>query len=116
LVFAVFAVGCVLGVLAVPTTLPARSQHRKGMGVRASTSARLVYTQTLNEWEIYRARPDGSSLTRITSGGRSEYPAASPDGLHVAYSHFVDGSWELFVADAAGGNQQRLTENPGSFD
>ena len=70
--------------------------------------------------EIYMMDADGSNLQRITNNFTEDrYPAWSPDGEHIAFSarreghvvHNLDITYEIYVMDADGGNQQRLTEN-----
>ena len=71
--------------------------------------------------EIYVINADGSNLQRITNNlAADEDPAWSPDGGRIVFSsaregHFMDAhkniTDEIYVMDADGGNQQRLTEN-----
>ena len=75
---------------------------------------RIVYTRILNEYELYSNRIGVD--TRLTQGGRSRDPAASPDGKHIAYSRYVGGNWELVVANPDGSNPVQIAPNPGAFD
>ena len=70
--------------------------------------------------EIYVVDADGSNLQRITNNLiADENPAWSPDGERIVFSsareghvvHNLDITYEIYVMDADGGNQQRLTEN-----
>ena len=71
--------------------------------------------------EIYVMAADGSNLQRLTDNLiEDEAPAWSPDGKRIVFSsaregHFMDAhkniTDEIYVMDADGGNQQRLTEN-----
>jgi len=49
--------------------------------------------------------------TALTNTGRNTDPAWSPDGSKIAFTSFRDGNAELYVMDANGGNQTRLTSN-----
>ena len=53
---------------------------------------------------------DGSNIDRLTSADDWE-PAWSPDGTRIAFASLRDGNPELYIMDADGKNQQRLTEN-----
>ena len=71
--------------------------------------------------EIYVMDADGSNQLNLTNNlTEDRYPAWSPDGERIAFSarregHFIDAdtniTYEIYVMDADGGNQQRLTEN-----
>ena len=71
--------------------------------------------------EIYVINVDGSNLQRLTNNlAADEAPAWSPDGEQIVFEsaregHFIDLDEnitdEIYVMDADGGNQRRLTEN-----
>jgi Tol biopolymer transport system component len=52
---------------------------------------------------------------RLTSDrpGGDEYPAWSPDGTKIAFHSDRDGNWEIYVMNADGSGQTRLTNHPG---
>jgi Tol biopolymer transport system component len=54
---------------------------------------------------------DGSGLQRLTTYG-GEYPVWSPDGTRIAFGSARDGNYEIYVMNAAGTNQIRLTDHP----
>ena len=65
---------------------------------------------------------DGSSPTRLTNtGGRvsdpsyqsvDENPAWSPDGRRIYFDSSRDGNLDVYVMNADGSGQTRLTESP----
>lgn len=44
--------------------------------------------------------------------GESRYPALSPDGRWMAYSHFEDGAWNLWIRDQRTGATRRIADEP----
>ena len=73
-------------------------------------------------YEIYVMDADGGNLQRLTEnpdGDDDRHPSWSPDGKRIVFSARRDGhfenkfgiTYEIYVMDADGGNQQRLTEN-----
>ena len=75
--------------------------------------------------EIYVMDADGGNQQKLTNNPdpnghpNDEYPSWSPDGAHIVFSarrkgHFkrnLNTTYEIYVMDADGGNEQRLTEN-----
>ena len=76
-------------------------------------------------WEIYVMDADGGNEQRLTNNPDDDghpanrYPSWSPDGNRIVFSarreghavHNLDATYEIYVMDADGGNQQRLTNN-----
>lgn len=54
---------------------------------------------------------DGSGLKRLTTS-HGEYPAWSPDGTQIAFASARDGNYEIYVMNADGTAQTRLTDDP----
>ena len=106
----------------------------RGGGEAAETDARTTAPERIvfaskrdGDFEIYSMRPDGSELRQLTRNeahGRFEAddaePAWSPDGRRIVFTssrdHPGDGqeSWELYVMNADGSEQRRLTDNGGA--
>ena len=70
--------------------------------------------------EIYVIDADGSNPQNLTNNPTADYfPSWSPDGKRIVFSavregHFKNGlnlTFEIYVMDADGDNQQKLTEN-----
>ncbi len=71
--------------------------------------------------EIYVMDADGGNQQRLTNNppGSDWFPSWSPDGKRIVFSARREGHFEnkfsitneIYVMDADGGNQQRLTEN-----
>lgn len=60
---------------------------------------------------VFRANPNGGGR-RLLARNASQ-PAWSPDGRKVAFVRFLRrGNAEIFVMNADGSNQRRLTRNP----
>ena len=102
------------GVIALDLTL---------LMVTIDAQARIAFVSDRNEhlnFEIYVMDADGENQQRLTNNpGRDISPSWSPDGKRIVFSstrdgHFIGGfgiTSEIYVMDADGGNQQRLTEN-----
>jgi len=54
---------------------------------------------------------DGSGLQRLTTYG-GEYPVWSPGGTRIAFGSARDGNYEIYIMNADGTNQIRLTDHP----
>ena len=81
---------------------------------------RIAFMSRRNEnWEIYVMDADGGNPQNITNNPNSDSsPSWSPDGKWIVFSSDRDGNrdgnrnnYEIYVMDADGNNQQRLTDN-----
>jgi TolB protein len=77
------------------------------------------------DYEIYVMNADGSGVTQLTDNGVSEFdPAFSADGTKIAFTSERDpttgttggSAREIYVMNADGSAQTRVTNNPASFD
>jgi hypothetical protein len=55
---------------------------------------------------------DGKHKNEPLSLGESRYPALSPDGRWLAYSHFERGAWNLWIRDQKTGETTRVGNVP----
>ncbi len=65
-------------------------------------------------FDIFTINPDGSGSAQLT-GGRNdnEDPSWSPDGRYIVFSSNRSGSYHLYMMDAWGENQHRITHMDG---
>ena len=66
-----------------------------------------------DSYDIFRARPDGSGLTRITDApGYDAEATVAPDGT-IVFTSTRDGDMEIYTMRADGSDVKRLTNRPG---
>jgi TolB protein len=64
--------------------------------------------------DIFRARPDGSDLVRLTDApGYDAEGSYSPDGTQIIFTSFRDGDAEIYIMDADGSHPRRITRAKG---
>jgi hypothetical protein len=97
----------------LPTKIP-----ETGYGDRPTSwspdGRRIAFSrpETGGQYDIYVAKVDGSGLTQLTSDGQSSDAAWSPDGSKLVFISTRDGNVELYVMNADGTNQTRVTNTP----
>jgi TolB protein len=90
-----------------PSTVAAAAPGPSG-AARSSRSGRIAFDNFDDVWTI---DADGTDLTRLThSPGPDFDPSWSPDGTKIAFRSERSGEPELWVMNADGTGQRRLTE------
>ena len=59
--------------------------------------------------ELYSLDLESSAIVKTSLPGPARYPAFSPDGQWLAYSHCERGSWHLYVARVGAADSRQLT-------
>jgi TolB protein len=73
----------------------------------------LISAGPVNGRDIYRVDVKSGAMTQLTSGGNNLSPSFSPDGKLIAFnSPRNDNQSDLFIMNADGSSQRRLTDNP----
>ena len=73
----------------------------------------IVFAHFSDAWSLYSVEADGTEVTALEEAGDGWQPSWSGSGDQIAFSSQRDGSWNIYVADADGGNLVRLTNNEG---
>lgn len=60
--------------------------------------------------EIFVMDPDGTNLVQLTSSGWNSSPVWSPDGELIAFASSQEGNIEIYIMEANGSNQERISE------
>ena len=112
-----------VGILITSPIIPLGTMHRHGHpdGKRiAFSSDRDAERGDPHNIEIYVMDADGGNLQNLTNNPTEDrYPSWSPDSERIVFSSVRDGHFEgefgitdeIYVMDADGGNEQRLTVN-----
>lgn len=68
-----------------------------------------------NNLNIFTITPDGKDQVKLTSGaGSNENPSWSPDGRKIVFMSTRTGNAEIFMMDADGKNQKRISFSGGN--
>ena len=97
--------------LLVAALLVSQGAVASGSRPRATKVGRIVFAGTAGNSDIYTINADGTGRRRLTWDGRTKmYPSWSPDGTKIVYTAFTEeGPPDVFVVDANGRNNRRLT-------
>jgi TolB protein len=79
---------------------------------------RIAYTtmDEGNNLNVMTISPDGKDPVKLTTGsGSNENPSWSPDGRHLVFMSTRTGSAEIFMMNADGGNQKRISFSGGNY-
>jgi TolB protein len=83
---------------------------------------KLVFSRTLpavgkreqSEGDVYQVGIDGTGLTRLTTIRSAGYPSWSPDGSKIVFFRDDGDTRHLYVMNADGSGQVRITDGPGN--
>lgn len=93
-----------------PTASAQDETPRMLFGDIAVSERFVVFSYAGDLWKIAR---DGGAAERLTAGPEEDdFPAFSPDGIHVAFSRRGADDWDVYVIGAQGGEPRRLTYHP----
>jgi Tol biopolymer transport system component len=77
--------------------------------------ARIVFSHDLSGTtaDVWVMNADGTSPVRLTNGnGGAGTPTYSPDGSHIAFYSTRNGNTDVYMIDADGSHELRLTTDP----
>lgn len=104
-----------------PTLIPSDFANRNNNDHVISFSGKMLaishHSQTDSQRSIIYTLPvTGGTPKRITALGPSYLHGWSPDDLQLTYTAQRKNDYEIYVIDATGGNETRLTFSPGLDD
>ncbi len=108
-----FRVWAALAAAALAVGLLALVEIKPAEAAFPGANGRIVFqsNRDAGAGEIYSMKPDGSDIKRMTFTGQNVEPAYSPDGSRIAFISSRDGEYDIYVMNADGSNQRRLTNN-----
>jgi hypothetical protein len=66
-----------------------------------------------SSYSIYTAKPDGSDIRKLSSGGYNAESTITRDGKHIVFTSTRNGDLDVYTMDADGGNVKQLTHELG---
>lgn len=80
----------------------------------APDGSRVIFSiATATGQQIASVNAQAQDRKYLTQSALNNWPSFSPDGNQIAYGSSRDGDFEIYVMDADGGNQRRLTHSAG---
>lgn len=91
------------------------STHHKGPDCPPPPDRSRGYVWALYDYEIYRAKADGSNPVRLTfnPGYDAELEGVHPDGKRIVFTSLREGDLDIYTMDIEGGDLRRLTSKKG---
>ena len=89
-----------------------------GAEMSVAKDGRIVYScQSKGMGDIAVVGPDGGEVEYLTTGNdHDRFPVWSPDGKRIAFISNKDGAPQLYVINAEGSGQRRVTTIPCAWD
>ena len=68
-----------------------------------------------SDWEVFRVDVDRTNLRQLTYNNNHDWaPSWSPDGAQIAFQRWGDGNYDVYLMNADGTAQRKLTNKRGS--
>jgi WD40 repeat protein len=85
-----------------------------GSHLATAESGKIAFSKLIdNKWQIVVTDENGKNLINLTNNNSdNSSPVWSPDGKYIAFISGRDGNSEIYIMDADGSNQHRITNNP----
>ena len=74
------------------------------------------YQRGSNEIYVAPLADRGANPTRLTNSNGNKEPAFSPNGSWIVFSSTRDGKPDIYRMTSSGGNQENISNSPGSRD
>ena len=95
------------------TGMQGMAQDCSNLYVELSSDGSYIYfaSNRSGNYDIYRAKPDGTELTQLTDSTLNEsFPSISPDGSKILYQLDDYGKGSVWVMNSDGSNKMALTD------
>jgi|GEM_PF-6585350 len=78
------------------------------------SNGKIVFSGINNGTKICAVNADGTGYTQLTGAGDNFNPHVTADGTSILFDSFRAGNWNIYVMNANGSGQRRLTFDLGS--